>query len=552
MPNRSLKVFFVFLSILLIFSCVSSKAYEYSRSKRYLNQKRYQLFSSYAAVMGDIGQVIPGHSEAKRFERNMRLYERKFSRILTRRMQSPPKNVAWAAPSLKIDKNQTEAIRNFLIHNVSGTRMPLSFYATRDYWKNLNESVSLVETVLERTLVTNSLNIYDGAVWQIALAAYPSAQSLALVDLHTERLASGKAGDIYDLKAYGPSFRYGDSEMMMDRDGSYFFRMISDQYLQEDPLGKNEVHGFPNNDRVHHEDWKPITGEQAWAAIIGPLQVAYLKYGDEIPMDCPEMNLALSSIEALGLMQGPLGALYHAPRGTFGVHPGLISTENNFSVYAALKMLKPILEKNNLPEAEVVSKILEGLEKFFIHHAYDKKSHAFLAAGFYVEGRWVPSRLFASDCQTWAILALGPDWIDTHLGAGEAYRMWQTLIRLSGRRDKNGFLEGIGFTSDQAVTSVEWTCGAILAGRLLERFYQKSHPDWAASVHEEITQMRAGIEKYKEVLPKNKGLAYWYSSDRYFIPFGWWANPIPSLCASSWVILVDVDFNPFILGGGSR
>ena len=49
-------------------------------------------------------------------------------------------------------------------------------------------------------------------------------------------------------------------------------------------------------------------------------------------------------------------------------------------------------------------------------------------------------------------------------------------------------------------------------------------------------------------IPSNK-LAFVYASKRYFIPFGWFANPIPSVTSTSWVMMLDQNFNPFKIGG---
>jgi len=40
-----------------------------------------------------------------------------------------------------------------------------------------------------------------------------------------------------------------------------------------------------------------------------------------------------------------------------------------------------------------------------------------------------------------------------------------------------------------------------------------------------------------------------YANMRYYIPFGWWANSIPSTASTSWATMVDSNFNPFYLGG---
>jgi len=40
-----------------------------------------------------------------------------------------------------------------------------------------------------------------------------------------------------------------------------------------------------------------------------------------------------------------------------------------------------------------------------------------------------------------------------------------------------------------------------------------------------------------------------YVNDRYYIPFGWWANPFPNIASTAWTLFVDANFNPFTLGG---
>lgn len=43
--------------------------------------------------------------------------------------------------------------------------------------------------------------------------------------------------------------------------------------------------------------------------------------------------------------------------------------------------------------------------------------------------------------------------------------------------------------------------------------------------------------------------AYLYASRRHAIPFGWYANPLPSTCASAWLLMLAHDFDPFAYGG---
>jgi hypothetical protein len=369
------------------------------------------------------------------------------------------------------------------------------------------------------------------------------------VDAHTDRLLSGSSGELHDIRAYDPVFRYGDEKKILPKENAYFFRMIADEYIQKDPMGLESLEGFPNFALLHHEDWKPITGEQAWGAIIGPLQVATLKYGGKVPLDCKEMQLALSILPAVQAMRSKTGGIYHVPWGTAGKDPRDISNENNFSMYAALKILDQVLKENHAPEAEQVEALIRGQEYFFRHYAFDRENEVFYQGGFYVDEKFIPTKIYAVDSQSWAINSLGPDWIDNAFGEGTAYRIWENILDHAAFFSPNGTLQGVGFSDGHRILSVEWTCGTILAARLLARYYRSTHPEWADKVEKDAIAMRYGIDAYKKELSDGSE-AYFYSNERYFIPFGWWANPIPNLASSSWMILTDLKFNPFVLGGG--
>jgi len=64
--------------------------------------------------------------------------------------------------------------------------------------------------------------------------------------------------------------------------------------------------------------------------------------------------------------------------------------------------------------------------------------------------------------------------------------------------------------------------------------------------------MRQAIEEELSTVAVINSLrvdAILYANKRYWIPFGWWANPIPSLASTGWAALVDSMYNPFYLGG---
>jgi len=46
--------------------------------------------------------------------------------------------------------------------------------------------------------------------------------------------------------------------------------------------------------------------------------------------------------------------------------------------------------------------------------------------------------------------------------------------------------------------------------------------------------------------------SYLYANKRFFIPWGWYANPIGATSSTSWAVCNDFNYNPFMLGGGKN
>lgn len=469
-------------------------------------------------------------------------------------------------PPLAMSQDQMEAAYKFFETNRTSGGMPLSYrVAPKDYWRSINHPANTLEGIIERLLTTYSLNIYDGACGGIAEAILGRT---ALADRHIAQLLGGSYGDLRTIRANDGNFTFngktvGTREGQIRPENTWFFRMISDRYLQTDPLdGKTRFQGFPTWPDLHHEDWQPIAGEQAWAAGIGPLQVAYAKYGKNIPLDCNEVKLVLSILPCTEAMQSPIGAIYYAPQGTYGKSPKDISNENNISMFAALKMLLEVLEqhKNGKGVAENIATIRKilygegathgGIRGYFKDYALDKEREVFYQGGFYVGGRFKPTRDFAVDVQTWGMLVFGPEQIDKWYGEGSAFKIWRNTKRRAGYFDGQGILRGIGFTDGHTITSGEWGFGAIMMLRSLARHYEKSHPEQAQEALQDSITMRRGIENELRMKLDDGSFAYKYANKRYYIVFGWWANPIPSLASTTWAVMVDNNFNPFVLGGG--
>ncbi len=452
------------------------------------------------------------------------------------------------AGNLRAEEPDVEALVKFLSTNVTPDGMPLSYQVPKNYWKDIKHPQDSVDAVIERLLATHSLSVYDGALWQIVQAL---AGNIKEATAHTERLISAQSGDLQNIRANN-GFTYAGKILGVDE--AYFFRLISDRYLQSDPLdGKTRLEGFPNWADLHHEDWVPVTGENSWAAIIGPLQVAFVRYSGQIPLDSDEMKLATSIIPAVELLQSPIGGIYYAPEGTYGVKPNFISTENNISMLAALRMLKEAIGDRDPAMTQRLEALISGIEKFLRDYAFDKANRLFYQGG-HNEGRqFVATDLFAVDCQTWGLAILGAKWIDENFGEGIAYGLWQTTKSRAGYYDSMDLenVRGVGYTDGHDILSGEWSFGALLAIKETANYYQETKPEWTQRLKKDIFLIKESVEHLRQV-GDNGGVSYKYSNKRFYIPFGWWANPIPSVSSTAWAYFNKTDFNPFLLGGGQN
>ena len=276
--------------------------------------------------------------------------------------------------------------------NVSSqTSMPLSFDiadANRaNVYANMGEA-DCVGGVVERVLVEEGINIYDGSVWQLALIARGSSADLNRAEIPVQTYWAGGLGSLSNIRAgYGASqnFVYDvtnptavSSDLTDTGTRGFIFRMLNahGDYYSADPLdGKTTLSGFPNGDQIHWEDWKPIAGENAWVTMAAS-QLHHAKYFDSqtgtynVPSGVNELNLAEELARAAILLQTSNGGIRMAPQGTFRTESGPgtpcipsgspaadaytwyhdeIATENNISWYAAFRMLYQITGKNRIP-----------------------------------------------------------------------------------------------------------------------------------------------------------------------------------------------------------
>lgn len=118
-----------------------------------------------------------------------------------------------------------------------------------------------------------------------------------------------------------------------------------------------------------------------------------------------------------------------------------------------------------------------------------------------------------------------------------------------------GFTHAINVTNNRTLHDIfsgDGTYAAILMCRTLADAYEKV----GKRLHAE--ELRRDVESMEWAIRTNfsqGGLvndddgSVMYSNRRFFVPWGWYANPVSSLSATAWSVMNEDQFNPFVLGG---
>jgi len=316
-------------------------------------------------------------------------------------------------------------------------------------------------------------------------------------------------------------------------------------------------------------DWRPVTGENSWACLIGPLQLAYFQAeGDVnlIPDMGSSMQLALDYLPALKVMQiASIGAIYYAPYNTWDQLTDFlgstVSTENNASTLAALRMLYEIISrrKDSAHKGLLadIRALIVGIERF-LKTSYSKELGYFRQGGSYDTisntFTWVKEPFFAVDCQSWTLAVLGATVVDEWYGKGTAAFIWNTTKILGGYQynTTTQWTRGLGYSDNREVQvfSGEWSLGAVAMLRVLANETNSS-----AMLKESEFMYQAVIDDLRvhSAFPNNVGFdAIVYANKRYYIPFGWWANSVPAMASTAWADMLQHNFNPLYLGGAFK
>lgn len=491
---------------------------------------------------------------------------------------------------------------NYLLLNHWNTSdLPLSYRVPSGYWQNLspepyyNESIfnpspcnRMINTTemdnyrfqTEMMLTDLGLNLYDAAVREIALAILGHGD--VAQSYETDTLIGDKTFQFTNIRGSAPcggityygkctdpqqtgacGFCYGQNAETLDSKHAYFFRMISDVWAFEGTIDQR----CPEmNAEWTWNDYRPVTGENAWANLVGPFQVAYMLANgniNSITDDSNAMTLGVIMFQAFQIMQLPNGAIAYAPWNTYDFsNPalgGTASTENAASSLAGLRILLQVIQgnantqyKSLIPSLQTMITNLEG----FLKSAYNPQLGYFYQGGTLANGTWAwnsdPASMFAVDCQTWVMSVLGAPTIDGWFGAGTALNIWKTTMKLGGYvyNPSSNTVQGVGYSLNQQaeVFSGEWSFGAINMLRIFAKQYNDSATQ--QQLLSQATLIRQNIEARltftDNTLPST---VVWYANKRYTIPWGWYANPVPATASIGWAVMVDSNFNPFVLGG---
>eukprot|EP00667_Euglena_gracilis_P005557 EG_transcript_5593 len=471
---------------------------------------------------------------------------------------------------------------SFKPHGTDGGHAPEcdGKWATKEQWDAYNFQT-------EQLLVTHSCNIYDAAVGSIALAI--TGHTDESMRFFWEFLDVGRTARVDNIRgnapcrgreAYGEckeppcGLCYGDDPETMTVQGrhAWFYRLLSDDWQYNGHV--NQL--CPELKRPWTwVDYKPVLGDNAWATLLGPLHVLWLRNGGngaQISPNAPELRIALDFFGSLhSMLAGDTGGVYFCPRNTYfawlRVSIGSqVSTENVASLLGGLKALRYLLLRMDRPTlykgtVKELDSLIEGLHKF-LRSAFDPQAGYFRTGGMYnaisKKFDWTPADgNFAVDCQSWVATALGSDLIDQWFGAGTTLRLWEKTRDLAGyERQPSGMVKGVGYTlnAEAQVCSGEWSFGV---ANWLRTMATESAYDAAtkAKLNAEAKFIADHLKKeltHTVEIQGQKVQGILYASKSYHIPphlGGWSAFPIPSRASTAWGLFWDNAYNPFHLLG---
>eukprot|EP01064_Diplonema_japonicum_P019903 TRINITY_DN2882_c0_g1_i1.p1 TRINITY_DN2882_c0_g1~~TRINITY_DN2882_c0_g1_i1.p1 ORF type:complete len:960 (+),score=138.30 TRINITY_DN2882_c0_g1_i1:767-3646(+) len=329
----------------------------------------------------------------------------------------------------------------------------------------------------ERYLTTLGLDVYDGAVWSMAMSVLTNEQlvrkytrsvletstTAGLQSIRSDLACKGKDCDPFKESC---GVCYGDDYTTLSKDNALMIRLIGDHFAAP---GSSDARCPDISKAWQWNDFKPILGENAWSLLLGPLATAIQRYGSAaaIPETSKDFLLALNIIPALEALKVNVsegsdgyGAYYYTANNIFtyagsnNLNAGsTVSIENQASLYAGLKGLEYVLSEmkcTNLDcraircDVGVHVNAVESLLLSAYNGQYFRTDGAYNATT--RVWTWHEDSPFAADCQTWVGTVLGPAKIDARYGTNTTRNLWQTIKDKAGYgRFQNGTVRGVGY-----------------------------------------------------------------------------------------------------------
>lgn len=567
-----------------------------------------------------------------------------------------PDNILWLLNIFEsgfgIPRSYNDILPNGQVYWASQTYLSVGAFDQNGNATALDSMIA----IQERTLTRFGLNLYDAATWQIALSLWGLHQVAYIYEsniLYQGTTGAGEAdqgypGGITNIRADESVFLYGpqkvagsalktitypansthfhakdgkpDATPSTTGAGAYFYRMIGPKYTMTDPLmgpyGAAWKFPWPDDDGttkwnvygiIHFNDWKPITGENAWGNMLGPLQSAGLAYNNNLTaaicgsqfatprLACDwktyattpgSVQLGITVLPAMLALQDVTGTLFHCPWGSKIFPPDPeegenVSNENNFSGYASINAFLQVLLNYTKGTSDMqlqwatmaAQKLVTGLEKWFASPLIMSPKgqlpngmRVVPQGGHVNSSGYFPVNLdvlggLAVDCQTWGMTVLGQPFVDKNFGYGTAYQTWQDVKYWAGYYI-NGTISGVGYTDALGkngsvpvhdIWSAEWTFGAINMAQTLSQQYSAAGD--SAKAQSLLADAQSMYNAVTEYWPKGLRFpdgSYVYANKRFFIPWGWFSNPISALCSTAWSVMQAQNFDPFHWGGGNK
>jgi hypothetical protein len=394
------------------------------------------------------------------------------------------------APPENGDSVAARAVRDMTAEFKGDNPLPRSFIG----------STANISDPYQKAIAENGVITYDLAVMLKALALFPQ-YNRAEIEAIVGSLKNGT-----DIRS-NPDFHYGTA---IPAGHGYFYKIIDvrARWLQDQTM--------------------PVTGENAWLA---SAMASILKAYPATPLGQDADIILRDLAEAILALQTDEGYVRMAPKDVRNNYGGvnfneIVSIENNISVLPVFRYMA----ENAASQADR-SKYQTALNKLrsALLEAYNVGGKYFdtglnLADG----GR---NSYFASDCQTWMILAFGVDELNAAMNAkyglaNAALDILKTTLNLAGVQE-NGSYIGIDFSPRKTVMCFEWTLGFISAARKV----------LAKTPDAQLKDATDKMAQYVESRQTDKKILKYINVDQITdTQHGWSALPMYHLASSAWNI----------------